>query len=443
LGTNGAGTNWYNKTYTGSHVWSIENYTHWHVASIPLPTALNSLRLRFVMQSDPFVTGEGIAIDDIHVYDSVYSIYDGPPYTSPVVTQASVNGSNWINFESGGKLIASVNPNGQNMGSTDVQAYINTGAVRTNTLQYYHNRNITIKPTTINLADSATVRFYFLDSENEALINATGCSGCSKPSTAYQLGVTKYSDADDALENGTLADNAGSNYLFITPPNVIKVPFDKGYYAEFKVKDFSEFWLNNGGPANTQSLPVELISFTAKKNVNNEVETEWVTASENNTERFEIELARGNEEYSQNNFIKIGEVSSQGNSTTEQRYQFTDMENNKAGVRYYRLKIVDHDGKFTYSTIRAVLFNEEVKWQIFPNPSSGLFNLVYQLNAGERVAIKVHDINGKLIRQIYSSANSFVQKTIIDLSGPQFASGIYLLEVATGDKKQVFRVLKK
>ena len=64
------------------------------------------------------------------------------------------------------------------MGSTDAQAYIYTGAVRINSDQYYHDRNITIKPTTVNLADSATVRFYFLDTETEALINATGCRGC-------------------------------------------------------------------------------------------------------------------------------------------------------------------------------------------------------------------------------------------------------------------------
>ena len=443
LGASGTGTNWYNKNYSGSHVWSIQDYTRWHVATIPLPTAMDRLRFRFVMESDPFVTREGIAIDDIHIYDSVYSIYDGPPYTSAISNQPAVNGNSWIDFVTGGKLIASINPNGQNMGSTDVQAYINTGAVRINTGQYYHNRNITIKPTAVNLPDSATVRFYFLDSETETLINATGCTGCSKPSSAYELGVTKYSDATDALENGTLADNTGGNYLFITPANVFKVPFDKGYYAEFKVKDFSEFWLNNGGATNNQALPVELVSFTAKKNSNNDVVAAWITASENNTSRFEVELARGNEEYRQNHFAKIGEINSQGNSSTEQRYQFTDVENNKWGTRYYRLKIIDLDDKFTYSPVRAVVFDNIIKWQVFPNPSSGLFNLVYQMNEGETVTVKVHDMNGKLVRHLHSLANGFVQKTTIDLNGQQFASGMYLLEVEGGEKKQVFRLLKQ
>ena len=377
LGTNGAGTNWYNKNYGGNHVWSIEDYTRWHVATIPLPTAISRLRLRFVMESDPFTNREGVAIDDIHIYDNVNGIYEGPPATSVVINQPSVTGTSWIDFMSAGQLLASVNPNGQNMGSTNVQGYIFSGAVRNNGGQYYHHRNITIKPTNINLADSATVRFYFLDTETEALIAATGCGTCSKPAMVTELGVTKFSSAD-IIENGDLADNGGGNWSFIIPSNVSKVPFDKGYYAEFKVKDFSEFWLNNGGPSNNQALPVELTSFTATKNASNDVLAEWVTASENNTARFEIELARGNEEFRQNIFSKIGEVSSQGNSTTEQRYQFTDFENNKSGVRYYRLKIVDLDGKFAYSPIRPVVFDDEIKWQVYPNPSSGLFNLVCQ-----------------------------------------------------------------
>jgi len=395
-----------------------------------------------VMESDPFVNAEGIAIDDIHVYDNVFGIYEGPPLTSAVINQPSVSGNNWIDFVSGGKLVASVNPNGQNMGNTNVQAFIYAGAVRNNGDQYYHNRNITIKPATINLADSATVRFYFLDSETEALIAASGCGVCTKPAMVTELGVSKFSSAD-VLENGNLADNTGGNWLFIIPSNVKKIPFDKGYYAEFNVIDFSEFWLNDGAITNDQPLPVELVSFTATKNSNGDVDAAWITASENNTARFEIEVARGNEEFSQNKFQKIGEVNSYGNSTSEQRYQFTDVESNKRGVRYYRLKIVDHDGQYSYSPIRSVVFDDELKWVVYPNPSAGIFNVVYQAPAGEMVYIKIHDPNGKLVRQLRVTANAFVQKSVIDLDGPQFSSGMYLVEVLAGEKKQVFRIIKK
>ena len=448
LGAMGQGTNWYNKNYTGNQLWSQANYIRWHVATTALPTSNNaSLRLRFVFSSDQGLPKDGIAVDDIHIYDNTFGIYDVTG-ASPVVNQAAVSGSNWINFvESSGtnKLIASVNPNGQNLGNTNVQSFVNTSGVRIKNSQYYHDRNITIKPTTINLADSATVRFYFLDSETEALINATGCGICYKPSTAFDLGVSKYSHTDDNIENGTIADNTGSgNWLFINSAKATKVPFDKGYYAEFKVKDFSEFWLNNGGFDNLQSLPVQLISFTTRKEGSTkDVLVQWKTASEFNVNHFEVEVAKGNSGYQQSQFVKISEVNSFGNSVQEQQYSFTDIENGKSGVRYYRLKIIDNDGTVTYSAIRSVVFDDEIKWQINPNPSAGKFNLTYQVNDGLPITVKVFDVNGKTVKLYRSVATGFVQKINIDLDEPKFASGLYLLEVAAGEKRQSFKLIKQ
>ena len=61
----------------------------------------------------------------------------------------------------------------------------------------------------MSLTDSALVRFYFLDTETETLINATGCASCTKPSMAYELGVSKYNNTDDTFEDGALANNTG------------------------------------------------------------------------------------------------------------------------------------------------------------------------------------------------------------------------------------------
>ncbi len=443
LGANGQGTNWYNKNYPGDNLWSIENYHRWHVATIPLPnTGISRLRLRIVVISDISVNRDGIGIDDIHIYNNPNGIYDGVTMVSPVSANIA-GGSNWVDFTSGGKLVASVKSPTDAMGSTQVQAYINTGAVRVKNNQYYHHRNITIKPSVTTLTDSALVRFYFLDTETEALINATGCGTCSKPSMAYELGVSKYNNSNDLLEDGDIANNSGGNWLFTVPANAVKVPFDKGYYVEFKVKDFSEFWLNNGGFTNDQSLPVQLVSFTARKDNDHDVLTEWVVASEYNVNRYEVELARGNEGYQRNQFVKIGEVFSRGNSTQQQLYNFTDYEDNKAGVRFYRLKIVDNDGSFRYSAVRPVVFNDELTWQIYPNPSKGNFNLVFQVNDGELITVKVYGINGKLVRQYHRKANGFVEKLAIDLEGPGFASGLYMVEAVAGEKKQQFKVIKE
>jgi hypothetical protein len=437
LGTAGTGTNWYNKA--SDQLWSVQNYSYWHVATQALPVGLSRLRLRFVLATDPGLAREGIAIDDIHVYDNTKGIYDNVTMSSPV-TQTTA-GNSWVDFTSGGKLVASVQPNNALLGSTDVQVYIHTGAVRFTNNQYYHNRNITIKPTNNTLPDSVLVRFYFLDSETEALLKASGCPTCTKPQSAYELGVSKYTDADKSKENGTIADN-GLGWLFIPPANVTKVPFDKGYYAEFKVAGFSEFWLNNGGLNNIAPLPVQLVRFTAAKS-GNDVQVGWRVGSESNVLRYEVEVAKGNTALGTNTFVKLGDVASLGNSNTSRDYHFTDAERDKANIRYYRLKIVKADGSFTYSEIRAVVFTDAVLLQVYPNPSTGKFNLVYQMAANESLSARLYDAKGSLVKEYRSQATGFLQKLNIDIGANNYASGVYLLQVQAGTQQQSFRLYKQ
>ncbi|MFL5786849.1 MAG: S8 family serine peptidase [Flavisolibacter sp.] len=433
LGALGGGTNWYNKTVDS--LWSIQGYTRWHVATIPLPTGINNLHIRFVLQSDPATNYEGIGIDDIHIYDNQYGIYSGATMSSPI-TQ-TISGNSWVPILNGGKLVASIQPNNQNLGVTNTQAYINinSGNVRHTATQYYHDRNITIKPANRTLTDSVTVRFYFTDLETDSLIKATGCASCTKPSSVIGLGVSKYSDTDTSFENGSINDNNHGLWTFITPVNVIKVPFDKGYYAEFKVKDFSEFWLNNGGFGNNFPLPVNLIDFTAKKINNSDVEVKWIIVSEQNVSHYEIEVAIGS---ANAQFIKVGQVMASGNSGV-QTYNYTDHTPGKNGIRYYRLKIVDADGSVIYSPVRMVQFDDVITWNVFPNPSNGLFNFVYQLENGESITIKVIDAKGSEIKKYSLSGNGGTQKLSIDLSQSKYASGVYLLQAGA----KVFRIYKK
>lgn len=280
-----------------------------------------------------------------------------------------------------------------------------------------------------------------MDSETEDLINATGCGSCTKPDDVTELGVSKYSDTDDNVENGTIADNLTGTYTFSSPDWNHKIPFDEGYYVEFKVRDFSEFWLNNGWFNRLTALPVDLLSFTARKHNGKDVLAEWVTATEQDLNRFEIEVARTNDDYLNRRFYKLGEVAGSGNSSTQKRYSFLDTEVGKTGARYYRLKIIDNDGTFVYSPIRPVIFSNETQWQVYPNPSKGVFNLVYQIDIGETIMIKLYDANGRVLKNSKVEGTGYIQKTLVNLDS--YSSGIYLLSVKAGDKEQSFRLVKQ
>jgi hypothetical protein len=436
--TTNTSTNWNNAP--GGFYWSVENYTRWHVATARLPKGLNRIRLRFVMSSDPAVNREGIAIDDVHVYDNTKGIYDGASLPAPITQNVSGNG--WTHFEADGKLVASLHPANQNLGATNVNVYINSNEVRSTQGQYYHDRNITIKPSNV-LTDSATVRFYFLDIEAEALIQATGCNDCSKPGSVYELGVSQYHDYDTSFENGSIHDNNQGLWAFINAGNVTKVPFDKGYYAEFKVKDFSEFWLNNGAMNGTSSLPVKMLTFAVQKSRTENVAVTWAVATESNVSRYEIEVARSTEDVQNGSFAKIGSVESNGSSVATQQYSFTDEEVFKTGVRYYRLKTVNEDGSFTYSITRSVVFDDNVEWKVVPNPSSGNFYFVYRLERGREMKMQVSDVAGRIIRHYTITGNGLIQKQAVDISGKKHAAGIYLLQVHTDGKWRTFKLYKQ
>lgn len=227
-------TNWFDSSSNQSWRKSIQR---WHVSSTEVPKAAN-IRFRFVLSSDELTEYEGVGIDDIHIFDKA-TIYTGADVLS---NSQTVSGTNWVHFMSNGNIIASINPLGQNLGATEVSVYINNNPVRFINDQYYLDRNLVIR-TANTPTDSVLVRFYFTDQEVNKLLNAANCPSCIKLKDAFLAAVTKYNGAA-IFENGLLNDGTDGTYQFIDSGKVDIVPFNNGYYAEFKVRSFSEFWIN-------------------------------------------------------------------------------------------------------------------------------------------------------------------------------------------------------
>ncbi len=419
LGTVGSGTNWFDS----SNLSWRRNLQRWHVSSSDIPTGATNIRFRFLFSSNQLTQREGVGIDDIHVFDKA-TIYTGANTT---VSQP-VSGSNWIHFNSGGNIVASINPMGQNLGNTDISAFIHTGAVRFTASQYYLNRNLVIR--TANApTDSVIVRFYFTEQEAAALIGATGCTGCSKPTDAYAVGINKYSGT--ALnENGTLADNGGA-YFYITPQKTDIVPFNNGYYAEFKVLSFSEFWINTGGPFPTTPLPVTLLSFDGVKR-SPDIQLQWQTSSETNSSRFEVERSQDKN----NRFLTIGTVAAKGNSSQKTSYTYTDRNVLQKSSRFhYRLKMIDADGKYAYSNVITFTNRETDVFieNIYSNPGGSQLVIA----VGNKLGVK--DMQIRIINsmgQTLMSRKYNYQDTRIDIGA--IAAGSYMIEI-TGNNGAGFR----
>ncbi|WAC14695.1 T9SS type A sorting domain-containing protein [Dyadobacter pollutisoli] len=150
------------------------------------------------------------------------------------------------------------------------------------------------------------------------------------------------------------------------------------------------------------ALPVTLISFEAVKQ-ENIVKLNWSTSFETNSDRFEIERSIDGKQW-----LKLGIVSSQGESNAEHEYSFTDNGPIKGGPskgeNLYRLKMVDVDSTFTYSRIRSGVFGQEGDVALYPNPVTIGDELTLLTDDMSRIAsVKIYDSLGKLTHQAPAS----------------------------------------
>ena len=96
----------------------------------------------------------------------------------------------------------------------------------------------------------------------------------------------------------------------------------------------------------TPLLPVTLLDFYGRYG-DKAVILSWSTEREINTKYFTIEKS-----FDQVSFIPLTNIIASGNAHTHD-YHYTDR-SSLNGISYYRLKMVDADGRFTYSKIIAI-----------------------------------------------------------------------------------------
>jgi len=422
LGSVGGGQGWYDSV--AAQAWRMSN-TKWHVSSYDVPVKAPGVKFRIVMKSDMAANFEGVAIDDVHVFDKA-SVYSGADITSGL--SQTVSGSNWINFDAGGRRVAAINPNGQNLGLTNVKLYINTGAVRNDGVQYYLDRNIVIQPAVAPIAPVG-VRFYFLQTEADTLMKATGCPVCTTIADPYQAGVTQYSSPVTAEEDGILFNDGSGTFTYHLPhQDVSIIPNDNGYYAEYQVSGFSEFWINNGGPTGTLPLPLKLLSFTATR-AGVDGLLQWTTTNDKNVRRFIIQKSGDGNLY--NDLDSVTALSDTGSIHS---YRYTDP-HLLPGANYYRLQMKDIDGHFTWSPVRALDAPGLSPLSVYPNPvEDGKLYVSSTVNIRQ---LRLTDVSGKVLLK------QAVQGYQYTLAVGMISRGIYLLAVDTDTGTTVQKVFIK
>ncbi|WP_462250967.1 choice-of-anchor tandem repeat GloVer-containing protein [Ferruginibacter sp.] len=295
----------------------------------------------------------------------------------PVVVINATNYNQWVPIlNTAGEVVAEIKANGNNLGNVSASTYINSGTVREDPLkQLYMDRNIAITVQT-QPATNVDIRLYIKTSEFIALKNAVNSQ--SQPS-----GVNTINDVaifkNQQPCNGTITLNASK---LITTASL----YEYGYVLSASISSFSSFYFAK----NTFSvLPLTLINFDAVKE-NNAVRISWQTEHEINFGNFEIERSG-----TSGGFTKINTVLAKG---SYEKANYTIHDNQPFnGVNYYRLKLIDKDGHFTYSNIVKIDFSKKYSVSILPNPAK---DYIIINGAAAFKQIQIIDITGKIVMKM-------------------------------------------
>jgi len=191
------------------------------------------------------------------------------------------------------------------------------------------------------------------------------------------------------------------------------------------------FGTSNGG----SPLPVELVNFTAKTNPKSVI-LSWATATEVNNYGFNVERS------STGAWQMIGFVQGHGNSNSPKNYSFTDS-SPIAGKVQYRLKQLDTDGKYEYSSTVGINIAAPANFSLapnFPNPFNPSTKISYCVPIDGFVRLKVYDVLG---REVYSIVNE-IEKAgsySVTFDGSRLASGVYICIMSSGSYSNNIKML--
>lgn len=193
----------------------------------------------------------------------------------------------------------------------------------------------------------------------------------------------------------------------------------------------------DGGYQGGSTLPITLTDFNGIFS-NGYVQLKWTTANEFNSDYFEVERSADGIA-----FYAIGRQDAAGNANGTSNYTYSDLLTLK-GLNFYRLKMVDIDGREEYS--KVVALNTDAKGisllLVYPNPFGHKVQVKIEGTGKEDILIRVLDNAGNTVRSqtsaIQQGENIIIVKNVADLPG-----GVYYLEIISSSRSFRTKIMKQ
>lgn len=348
------------------------------------------------------------------------------PDTTTIVTK-NITGDTANEVNKGIYKIATITPTeGANTLSGEVTT---TETVDTTVPNYngqpYVQRHYDITPS-VNAANAqASVTLYFTQQDFDRFntyITANNLSIPLLPTAGTDNGNARIIQYHGSYTGSPFPGNYSGTAIEIMA-NLVWDTFNNWWTVTIPVTGFSGFFLTTVNFA----LPLTLVEFQGRLQ-ENAVTLQWLTSDEVNTNEFVIERSNQN-----TGFISIGKVPARSTAGTHQ-YSFTDTKP-LAGNNFYRLKMTDKDGNFTYSKIVPIKINDAVfKLSVYPIPAKNILNVKTSSTGNNKITLQVTDLAGKLLlNKVTDTGNG---ESIISLNVSQLSTGTYFLKILSADGKE-------
>jgi hypothetical protein len=200
----------------------------------------------------------------------------------------------------------------------------------------------------------------------------------------------------------------------------VQFPADNGQYtANIYIQDCILASTQVNVVVDCTPMPVTLVRFAAVGRENH-VQLDWETTFESGASGFSIERSTDAKTWQSIGFV--GAATNGETAYGSQVYGFQDHEL-FANTQFYRLKCIDLDGTYTYSSIRNVRLLDENLPVVFPNPAS---KLLVVRNVSRSAEFKIVDLNGQVLHAVEKGV---YENSIWKLDVGQLVPGVYLLRI--------------
>jgi archaellum component FlaG (FlaF/FlaG flagellin family) len=162
-------------------------------------------------------------------------------------------------------------------------------------------------------------------------------------------------------------------------------------------------------------LPVTFVGFGAKKTEAG-IELIWNVAGEKDVQSYMVERSTTGRD-----FTKLGEVA----ATNSTSYSFVDKQTVN-GLTFYRIKEVDIDGKFKYSTIVRLSLDRNSSLRAYPSPAKDEVTIEHAVTG--KGALSISTTDGRIIKQI--DVKPGLYQTVINISA--LKAGLYVVRFING-----------